>query len=289
MNTKRILCGILAAAMMLIIAGCGESDSTTTTGSTKKPSVTTSGSVTEDTNEPTVTTGDSEANGSTPDSGEDAGYKLPAGAASEYELYKTVVDFLNNGFHYDDLKDVYDRNLMIVFYSKWEETPEKIFTLGMKYEEACDLIVRLINKTKEMDPPYDETGHIEEDLIDYDAFRSEFPESLQSQIDENHYDYEHFIEDIYYYAEGLDGIDGENPFRSDQTEWELKGEGELDIEVYHSNDWDDDLYTNFPRVYEVSLGKYITYEGYSMWFYYTKIEGRYYFLGLSYSISGIGG
>lgn len=262
MRKKIAILLILTTVFCSVFAGCGQSDSPKGAENTKKPSAAAGGS-------------------------EDI-YKLPAGAASEYELYETVVDFLNNGFHYSDLKDVYDPNLTTVFYSKWEEEPEDIFTLGMKYDEACALISRLKEKASQMDMPRDEYGEIEEDLIDYDAFQSEFPESLQPQIEGNHGGFENFIEMIIY-ADDVTGYDGENPFNSDQTEWEKKGKDELTIEKYHSNDWDDDLYKNFPQVYEMDLGVYISYEAYSMSLYFTKIDGRCYLISFAYAISGIGG
>lgn len=262
MKAKRIFISILAAITLFSLAGCGNSDSPKGAENTKKPSAAEDGS-------------------------EDV-YKLPAGTASEYELYETVVDFLNNGFHYDDLKDVYDANLTTVFYSKWEEKSEDIFTLGMKYDEACALIARLKEKASQMDMPRDEYGEIDEDLIDYDVFQSEFPESLQPQIEDNHSGFENFLEMILY-ADDVTGFDGENPFHSDQTEWEKKGRDEVVIEKYHSNDWDDDLYKNFPQVYEMDLGVYISNEGYSMSLYFTKIDGRCYLLSFAYTVSGIGG
>lgn len=276
---KRILIGTLIAVLLLVLAGCGEKD--------------VHGAPEDGETDPTAS-GDREDPGKEDAGKEDAGkeeagtYKLPAGAASEYELYKTVLAYLNNGFRSEDLKTVCDPVLTTVFYSKWEEDEEEIFTLGMNYDEACDLIARLRGKASQMDAPYDEYGELEEDLIDFDAFVEEFPEGMRGQIERNRRDFENFIVDIFNMV--FDFFhDGENPFYTDQTSWEVKPEGEYEVKEYHSNDWCDDLYENFPKVYELSLGTYISYEATEEWFYYTVIDGQYYFLSFARAVSGIGG
>lgn len=271
MKAKKILIGILAVVMMLSFAGCSEGDPTATA---------------ENTNTPTSAASSEPEN--TPDSGNTVVYELPAGAASEYELYETVVDFLNNGFHYDDLKDVFDLNLTIAFYSKCERKPEEIFTLGLKYDEASDLIARLRKKAANMDFLIDDYGEIDMDYIDYDAFISEFTESIRSQIDLEDSDFENFIENILYCDELFP--DGENPFDTDQTEWEKKSEAELETYEYDDyENWDKDLFLNFPRIYGIELGTYISGDATSMYIRYTEIDGRYYLVNFSYSTSGIGG
>lgn len=170
---------------------------------------------------------------STPGSEETAVYKLPAGAASEYELYETVVDFLNKGFHYSALKDVFDQNLWFVTRSKMEAESENIFTLGMKYDEACDLIARLKEKASNMDFLIDEYGEIN--------MGEKSKEGLET------YEYD----------------DYEN--------------------------WDKDLFLNFPRMYGMKLGTYISGDATSMYIEYTEIEGRYYLIAFTYSKSGVGG
>ena len=301
---KQILIGLLIAVMLLVLTGCGEKDThgipengeTNPTAASGKEDTDKDETGKEDTGKDDAGEADnSDANDSDADDVEDnnvedndVAYKFPAGASSEYELYKTVLAYLNNGFHSDDLKTVCDPVLTMVFFSKWEEKEDKIFTLGMQYDEACDLIARLSAKAAQMNAPYDEYGELEEDLIDFDAFEGEFPEGMRGQIEQNRRDFENFIVDIFYMESDF-FHDGENPFYTDPTEWEVKQEGEYEVKEYHSNDWCDDLYDTFPKVYEVSLGTYIDYEATEMWFYYTQIDGRYYMLSFGYAVSGIGG
>ena len=209
---------------------------------------------------------------------------------NSFTIYETVVDFLNNGFHYDDLKDVWDINLDLAFGSKWEDDPEDIFTLGMDYDEACTLIARLREKALTMDSPMrkvpgsNDVYFFDYQLVDYDAFQSEFPESMQAQINQNYDNFKEFIKNCAYlgYPHSPYGYyDGKNPFGTDQTKWAKLGKSELEVKIYHNyGDWDEDLYLNFPLVYEINnLGKYRYHDlVYLMGMYYTIIDGRYYFL-----------
>lgn len=276
---KRILIGSLIAVILLVLAGCGEKDTYRNPEDSATESTAVSGK-----EEPGKGDTDKEDAGGENADGEDAGaYQLAAGASSEYELYKTVLGYLNNGFRSDDIKAVYDPALTMAFYLKCEED-EGIFTRGMEYDETCNLIARLRTKAARMDVPYDEDGELEEDLIDFDAFEGEFPEGMRGQIEQNRSDFEDFIVNIFYMASDF-SLDGKNPFYTDQTEWEVKSEGEYEVQEYHS----DDLNDNFPKVYEISLGTYISYEATEMWFYCTQLEGRYYLLDFGYAVSGIGG
>ena len=51
----------------------------------------------------------------------DGEFSLPKGADSEYELYQTVINYLNNGFHLDDLNSVRSVELTTVFWQKNQE------------------------------------------------------------------------------------------------------------------------------------------------------------------------
>ena len=110
-----------------------------------------------------------------------------------------------------------------------------------------------------MDAPYDEDGEIEEDLIDFDAFKEDFPERMRGQIENDRSGFENFIMELFYMDTDF-FQEGENPFRTDQTQWEVLADGEYEVSKYHSNDWCDDLYENFPQVYELALGTYISDE-----------------------------
>ena len=265
---------ILAVVMMLSFAGCDNSD---------LPEDTTSNNETED-----ITESGTENN---TENGETVLYELPTGAESEYALYSAVVDYLNNGFHSDDLQDVFDRNLTIAFYSKCAREPEYILTLGMKYDEASELVARLRAKAENMDFLVDD-GVIDMDYIDHDAFISEFPEAIQSQLRSEDLEdtaYPSFIRFILYYDDLL--ADGENPFGTDQTVWEKISEAEFEAYEYDDyKDWDKDMFLNFPRLYRIDLGTHIFgSSAYSMSMLYAEIDGRYYFIDFSCVLSGLGG
>ena len=83
-----IIGGILAAVMLLSFAGCGNSNLPV-----------------DSTDDISISTNSSEAESSS-ENVENVGYEFPAGAESEYALYTAVVDYLNNGFHADELKDI---------------------------------------------------------------------------------------------------------------------------------------------------------------------------------------
>ena len=295
---KRAVSLILATLVLLTLAACAavvdrtgqESAIPSPTGKSSTEPENTPSTPSENGTEPVNTPDEGGAEPENTPVGDEAdGYQLPAGAASVYGLYETVVDFLNHGFHYDDLRDVYDVNLTLAFYSKWTEKPEDNFTLGMNYDETCSLIARIMDKASAMDPPFI-GGHFVSSLTDFDAFQSLFPESMQTQIDENYSAFVSFIADCVYCEYYGFYRDGENPFGSNQTEWEKLGENELEIKAYHSNDWDEDLYVNFPQAYEIYLGKYDGRESafggvFDMRIYYVQIGVRYYFLGFHATIT----
>lgn len=223
---------------------------------------------------------------------EPEGYRFPAGAASPYELYGTVIDFLNGGFRYDDLKDVYDLILCYVCADKMEEKPERICTLGMKYDEACDLVSRLMKAADKMDFLVDEYGEINMDYIDYTPFVNEFPEEKRADLGEDNDDFVDFIEEILY-LKNL-SRDGKNPTYSDQTHWDRMTKEEFDAqgtpEYDDYTDFDKDLFLNFPRMYMIGLGTYISgTESITTGIRFVQIDGRYYFIGFSTVVGTIGG
>ena len=281
---KKIIAFALLIVFCFALAGCGGNDRPDEVESDKAQE----SAVISDDSAGTGAPDDNETE-SSPD-GKGTVYKLPVGAESEYALYETVVNFLNNGFHYDDLKDVYDPNLTLAFFSKWEREAEDIYTLGMDYNESCDLIARLRARVAEMALPKDEGGEIDEDLIDYDALQREFPPTMQARIAEEYGSFrayfegyvEYFIYDLY--------RDGEIPFYSDQVYWEKVGEDELETSAFDYTDWDADLRSNFPPIYVMELGEYFNeYSHVANEMYYTKIDGSYYFLSFTYAVSGVGG
>ena len=99
-------------------------------------------------------------------------YVAAKGAASEYELYTTMVAFLNNGFHYADLNDVYDLTMSSVFYTKWQSQYGYNFTQGMSCEEAYKLFAELKKIASQMEAP---TNDAEAAQLDFDAFKAAFP------------------------------------------------------------------------------------------------------------------
>ena len=204
---------------------------------------------------------------------------FPEGAGSIYELYTIVLNFLNNGFNYNDLSNVYDPILTYTFYSKAETD----FASGLSLEESCNLMARLVNIAENMPLPLDEYGELEDDYIDAEAFRSEIPDME---------DYEDFIEDLYVMIYDQSMSDGVNPFPTQQTSWEVVSEDNLDTEHFDFyEDFVDGFEEAFPNIYEVSLGTYRG-EGTDLWemgFYCFEYNGRYYFLGFSAVLGTAGG
>lgn len=282
MKGIKIIGGILAAVMLLSLVACGNSD---------LPGDTSGGSDTDD----------------TPDSGKTVVYELPAGAESEYALYTTVVDYLNNGFHYDDLNDVYDPVLTAVAIF----TRPEGFLLDVKYDELCALLVKLrgtwskiqtmLDTYEDIDafcdafrsefPGYLPDGVIESDAVldddlIYKLFQDQCPESLQAEINANRDKFEDWVDAGVLHNAGAGYIrDGENPYRSDQTVWEKMSEDELGISEFKYDEEYENLADTFPQMYFMEIGEYREEEGfkylYEMEIIYTKIEGRYYLINFT--------
>lgn len=284
---KKAISILLAASMMTILAACGTTVSqqdarqTTTEYSTEAE-------IGNGQDEPDQTIDDgywhdetesSETSAAQPQIEGAVEFIFPEGAGSIYELYTTVLNFLNNGFNYNDLSSVYDPILTYTFYSKAETD----FASGLSLEESCNLMARLVNIAEEQGIPLDEDGELEDDYIDAEAFRSEIPDME---------DAEDFVENLYamLYAQSMS--DGVNPFHTQQTSWEVVSEENLETERYDFyEDFVDGFEEAFPNIYEVSLGTYRG-EGTDLWhmgFYCFEYNGRYYFLGFSTVLGTAGG
>ena len=288
MRKKIAILLILTTVFCSALAGCGNSDSPKGAESTKKPS---------------ATAGSAEADG-TPERGEADTYELPAGAESEYALYTTVVNYLNNGFHSDDLNGVYDPILTAVaIYTR----PSGLM-LDMNYDEICSLIVKLRITWSKIETMLDASenidafcdafrsefpGYLPEENVASDAelepvlyklFQSECPENMQAQINEDPDRFEKFINAGVFHHPG-NIRDGENPYNSSQTEWEKMSEDALVISEFHYDDGNEDLYNSFPPMYFMGIGEYRDEEGfnylYEMEILYTKIDGRYYLISFT--------
>ena len=273
MKIVKILSGIIAAALLLSLAGCVKPD----------PGESTNGGKETSSFESSETASGTSANGAetgTPDDSAEPVYQLPVGAESPYELYETVLRFLKSGFHYDDMEAIYDQNLTITFLSKSNIRSEMIFTLGLPYDESCALSAKLLNKAAEMR----KQGTLNIFDVDYDAFKSELPPSMQSHFGEIRGSFESFIDNYIIKAVRF-GIyrDGENPFGEDLEwiEWKEKSENELSITEYRYYETNDaDLIANFPQIYVMDMGNYyINDANYETEVYYVKIDNRYYLVG----------
>ena len=223
----------------------------------------------------------------------DGEFSLPEGADSEYELYQTVINYLNNGFHIDDLSSVRSVELTTVFWQKNQEKEKRNFTLGLKYDEACQLIAKLRKVAKEIDWPRRPDGSPDDELKDYSPFEKEFPESLQQQIKDNHEEFERFISELAFSALFKIDDDGESPFRGlEKTKWDTVSQSEFKSQEndLKENEKYKDMTDNFPMCYMVDLGEYkqgrdVYYTGY----YYTKIDGKYYFVAFDTAVGSAGG
>lgn len=275
---KRIVTLFLAAVMVLSFAGCGNSD---------LPKDIASDSETENVS----------------DNGETVAYELPAGAESEYALYTTVVDYLNNGFHIDDLNDIYDPVLTAVaIYTRPSD-----FALEMRYDELCALLVKLrgtwskiqtmLDTYEDIDafcdafrnefPGYMPEGKIESDAelepIIYSLLQSQCPESMQAEINEDRTKFEEFIDAGVLHQPGHIR-DAQNPYSTDQTVWEKMSEDELVISEFEYDEEYVALADSFPPMYFMGIGEYRDEYIHEMEILYTVIDGRYYLINFTGSV-----
>lgn len=273
---QRLTIAFLIAVMLMSLAACGNNTNQ------EKPSLTTPMET-----EP-AESGEELTPDPVPASDEAA---LPEGAASPYELYCKIVDFLNGGFHYDDLREVFDPALSLAFYSKREEDEEDILTYGLDLKESYALVKGLADRADVLQLPLDEYGEFDDDDIDLERLREGLPAEIQAQLDRYPDAYEDFAENIYEYLFSLSTDDGRNPFGTGQTSWEKCAEGDLNTWKYDKyDDFHKDFQRNFPGVLQAELGRYEEgSEVYGMGFNYIEIDGRFYFLGFSTVVGGTGG
>jgi len=285
---KKAISILLAASMMTILAACGTTVSQQDAIQTTTEYSTVDGEGDRDPQEPDQTIDDgywhdetesSETSAAQPQIEGAVEFIFPEGAGSIYELYTIVLNYLNNGFNYNDLSSVYDPILTYTFDFK----AEMDFASGLSLEESCNLMARLVNIAEEQGIPLDEDGEFEDDYIDAEAFRSEIPDME---------DADEFVEDLYamlYYHSMSDGV---NPFHTQQTSWEVVSEENLETERFDFyEDFVDGFEEAFPNIYEVSLGTYRG-EGTDLWhmgFYCFEYNGRYYFLEFSTVLGTAGG
>lgn len=220
--------------------------------------------------------------------------ELPKGADSKYELYKTVMNYLKNGYNLDDLKDVYDIPLTIVVEAKEEKDDERNFTLGMNWEESRTLIAKLVKIADDTrsEMPREDDGRPDHEKIDYSPYKEAFPESMQQKIKDNDREFTGFIyENIIDYTDSKEyqGLNHSKQSYAD-AKWETMPEDKLRIDEYDRQSKDDykDLRDNFPQIYEVdNIGEIETGRStYSLGYYYTSVNGKYYFIRFQDTVGG---
>jgi len=210
-------------------------------------------------------------------------YVLPKGADSEYELYKAVIGFLKNGYNFGDLKDVTDLSLSMVKTIK-DRNEERNFILGMDWNESCALVSKLFQAAQDNHSamPRKDNGQIDSEKLDYSPYKELFPESMQQRIIDNEKYFKDFVyryiipvTEEYYY----DTSSFERDYAG--TEWEVMPEDSLEIKEYHGDE--ADLSENFPKIYEMkNIGKGENGDQhYTLGYFYTSINGRYYILGFN--------
>jgi hypothetical protein len=195
-------------------------------------------------------------------------FVFPEGAGSIYELYTIVLNYLNNGFHFEDLANVHDPILTFTFFAKSEYG----FADGLSLEESYEQMTRLVSIAEEQGMPLDEDNELDMDLIDIDAFGSDIADME---------DPEDFIERLYVVTNSLSQAEAHNPYSTEQTYWEEIPE---DLLVVSANGYIGD------DVYEIYIGSYDTSnEHMEMYINCFEYNDRYYVLGFSTAVSGVGG
>ena len=276
---KKIISIVLSLSLAFAAVSCGQTEQETTEETTEETEAaeTTENSEADETTEPaaeseTEPAADTQAPGGT----EVAGF--PEGAGSIYELYTDVVDFLNNGFHYDDLAGEFDPVFVYTFYAKAEED----FASGLSFEESYDSMARIVSIVEEQGFPIDDNGFIDSELIDMDAFGDEL-DGME--------DPEEFIEGLYGLIYRQMRAEGVNPFRTGQTSWEVIPEDSLEVTQYDFyQDFSEGFEEMFPRIYNVVIGSYnedgAMIEGS---FHCVEYNGRYYAVSFSSGVEASGG
>ncbi len=205
-------------------------------------------------------------------------YVAAKGAASEYELYTTMVAFLNNGFHYADLNDVYDLTMASVFYTKWQSQYGYNFTQGMSCEEAYKLFTELKKIASQMEAP---TNDAEAAQLDFDAFKAAFPADRQQQINEHLNSFKTLIVGYFFRLEvEYQAQEGISPFRTPQTTWTVVPAEEYSAMQVNASELSEDVVSSFPAIKAYDFDGFADGNAsYRSGYYYTEINGRYYLLG----------
>lgn len=208
------------------------------------------------------------------------GYESLKGASSPYELYCIVIDYLNKGFHYDDLKDVFDPALFFAVYSKDRADKKDIFTYGLDSKKTYELVKALVDNSDVMRLSRDEEGEVRVELSDIEELRKGLPDDMQKQIDSHYNAYKSYAKDMYGYLYDLATVDGKSPFPTNQTVWKKAAEGHIKVEDYDGyHVYDQDFQRTFPNIIRISLVNFE--EGYAidnMGFYCIKMGEKYFFL-----------
>lgn len=273
---KKIISIVLSLSLAFAAVSCGQTEQETTEETTEE----TEAAETTEADETTEPAAESEtepaADTQAPGGTEVAGF--PEGAGSIYELYTDVVDFLNNGFHYDDLAGEFDPVFVYTFYAKAEED----FASGLSFEESYDSMARIVSIVEEQGFPIDDNGFIDSELIDMDAFGDEL-DGME--------DPEEFIEGLYGLIYRQMRAEGVNPFRTGQTSWEVIPEDSLEVTQYDFyQDFSEGFEEMFPSIYNVVIGSYnedgAMIEGS---FHCVEYNGRYYAVSFSSGVEASGG
>lgn len=206
-------------------------------------------------------------------------YVAAKGAASEYELYTTMVAFLNNGFHYADLNDVYDLTMSSVFYTKWQSQYGYNFTQRMSCEEAYKLFAELKKIASQMEAP---TNDAEAAQLDFDAFKAAFPADRQQQINEHLSSFKTLIVGYFFRLEmEYQAQEGTSPFRTPQTTWTVVPAEEYSARQVDASELSEDVVSSFPAIKAYDFDGFADGNAsYRSGYYYTEINGRYYLLGV---------
>ena len=216
------------------------------------------------------------------------GKASPKGAKSEYELYKTVVNFLNDGFHYNDLSKVYDSTLMLTLVAKLGRANyEGKYFEGMTFSETYELFTKLKQIADGMEAPADDKEATD---MDYTAFYKAIPSSVSNKVkeDKDPYEFKRFIYKYFFKADvDFDGMEGKNPFGTSQSKWSLLPRDEYRAElekVAEKRNPDGTL----PPLYTYTFEDYVEDNVlYSCSYIYTEFDGKYYFLEFSRSRSTV--
>lgn len=204
------------------------------------------------------------------------------GAKSEYELYKTVVNFLNDGFHYNDLSKVYDSTLTLTLVVKLGRANyEGKYFEGLTFTETYELFTKLKKTAAGMKAPADDKEATD---MDYTAFYKLLPSSVSDKVKEDldSYKFKKFIVEYFFKADvDFDGMEETNPFGTSQSKWSLLPRDEYRAELEKvSEKWNPD--GTLPPLYTYTFEDYAEDNVlYSCSYLYTEFDGKYYFLEFS--------